>query len=121
MTDKKTLARGGVLAAMLLLWANSSFVYSLQQFDVCQIFGAVYLEKDPRKADYKVFVENSETSSDLVVFKEDSRLFADKAGLWCFTDKPAFADFSVAYVDKKGQADFSVFFTDREFFAGCNK
>ncbi len=104
-----------------MLLVSSPLVYSLQEFDYCQIFGSVYLEKDPRKADYKIFLDDSETFSDVVVFKEDSRLFADKPGLWCFTDKKAFADFSVCFVDKKGQADFSVFFTDTESFAGCNK
>jgi hypothetical protein len=89
------------------------------QLDVCRIFGAVYEEKNPRYADYRVHVEESEDFSDLVVFRQDNRLFADRAGLWFFTDKKEFADFSVYFDKQRGTADFSISFTDTESFAGC--
>lgn len=89
------------------------------QVDVCRIFGAVYEEKNPRFADYRVYVEDSEAFSDLVVFRQDNRLFADRPGLWYFSPKREFADFSVYFESKRGTADFSIFFTETESFAGC--
>ena len=98
---------------------SSPFVFS-SQVDFCKLFGAVYIEKSPQKADFRVYKEESEAFCNIKVFEVDSRLYADNEGLWHFTDKKAFADFSVYFEPKKGLADFSVFFTDVESFAGCN-
>jgi hypothetical protein len=47
-------------------------------------------------------------------------VYADREGLWYFTDKKEFADFTVYFEPKKGLAEFSVYFIDVESFAGCN-
>ncbi|MFC7666136.1 hypothetical protein ACFQT0_00810 [Hymenobacter humi] len=56
----------------------------------CKIYGSVYLETDPSRRSYcfgTVYVEPEEAFADLIVFKENNKLFADKAGLWA--DAPA--------------------------------
>lgn len=90
-----------------------------RQVDVCRLFGAVYEEKNPRFADYRVYIEESEAFSDLVVFRQDNRLFADRPGLWYFSPKRDFADFSVYFDSKRGTADFAIYYTETESFAGC--
>jgi len=55
-----------------------------------------------------------------LVFETDNSLFADKPGIWYFTDDRAFADFAIYFVESKNNADFTVYFTSFESFAGCN-
>ncbi|MDZ7605200.1 MAG: DUF6150 family protein [Cyclobacteriaceae bacterium] len=111
--------RGVILIAVVFLSGGSPFAFS-GQVDFCKIFGSVYVEKSPQKADYRVFKEESEVFSTLKVFPVDARPYADKEGLWHFTDKKEFADFSIYYEPKRALADFSVYFIDVESFAGCN-
>lgn len=103
----------------ILLIGDAPSVFSAQ-VDFCRLFGAVYIEKNPRLADFRVFEEESEAFSTIKVFEVESRVYADQQGLWHFTDKKAFADFTVYFETKKGLADFSVYFIDVESFAGCN-
>ena len=108
------------LVTFFLVIVDSPVIFSYQ-VDYCRIFGSVYVEKNPRYADYHVFIEESEAFSDIIVFKADNRLFADRQGLWHFTDKKAFADFTIYYEKDRGLAEFSVFYTETESFAGCNR
>jgi hypothetical protein len=108
-----------VLISLLTVLCNSPSVFSAQP-DFCNVFGSVYIEKSAQAADYRVYVESSEAFSNIKVFKVDSRIYADGQGLWHFTDKKAFADFTVYFEPKKGLADFTVYFIDVESFAGCN-
>lgn len=108
------------LVVLLLAPGGSPVVFS-SQIDYCRIFGAVYVEKNPRQADYHVYIEDSEAFADIVIYKADNRLFADKEGLWYFTDKKAFADFTVYFEKDRGLAEFSICYTDTESFAGCNR
>jgi hypothetical protein len=88
----------------------------------CDVFGQIYVEKDPYLATFRVFVEkNNEFNADVVVFEENNALFADKPGFWYFTDKRGFANYSIAYVQDRNVADFVIYFTNRELYAGCNK
>lgn len=92
------------------------------QPDYCNLYGTVYIEqKNPRLADFRVFVEETEGSADIWVYNMEEKLFADKPGLWHITDKKAFADFIIYYEKEKYLADFSVYFIDVESFAGCNE
>ena len=94
---------------------------SLFQPNYCHLYGTVYFEQqDPRNADFRVFVEETEGSADIWIYKTEEKLFADKPGLWHVTDKKAFADFIIYIEDNKYLADFSVYFIDVESFAGCN-
>lgn len=86
---------------------------------ICKIYGSVYFEKDPKKADFKVFVETSEAFSDLMVYLQNNRLFADKAGLWYVTEKRDIADFRIFIAEEKRGTDFSIYYTTTESFAGC--
>ena len=116
-----TYLRGIVLILMLICSGNSPAVYSSQgQVNFCQLFGSVYIEKNPKLADFRVYEEDSEAFCDIKIFKVESRVYADREGLWHFTDTEAFADFSIYFEKKKGLADFSVYFIDVESFAGCN-
>jgi hypothetical protein len=108
-----------VLIVLLLIIGNSPSVFS-GQVEFCKLFGSVYIEKNPRAADFRVYEEDSEAFCDVKVFKVESRVYADQEGLWHITDKKAFADFSIYLEPTKGLADFSVYFIDVESFAGCN-
>jgi len=109
-----------VLIAIIFLSGGSPSALSSQE-DFCKIFGSVYVEKSALKADFRVFKEESEAFSTIKVFPVEARPYADKEGLWHFTDKKEFADFSIYYEPKRALADFSVYFIDVESFAGCNK
>ena len=103
----------------LILVGVSANVVHAQGFDVCQLYGVVYITENPNEANFKVFVEDSEAFADLVVFKEENRLMADEPGIWYITDTPAFANFSVFIERRRGLADFAIFYTDILSFAGC--
>ena len=94
------------------------------EVEFCQIFGAVYLERDPRQRGLCAFIayeEPEEAFADLSVYKEDNRLFADRQGLWYVTPTRAFADYIVFVTPTRGQADFAIFYTPTRSFAGCRK
>lgn len=87
--------------------------------DLCELKGSVYVTDRREQAHFLVYVEEYETSADLVVFSEENRLFADQPGVWYFTDKPAFANFRIYLTDSRAFADFSIAYTDVASFAGC--
>jgi Family of unknown function (DUF6150) len=92
--------------------------------DPCKLYGAVYLERDPRRRGFcsaTVYVEQQEAFANLVVYQEANKLFADKAGLWYITDARDFADFTVLVTDNRSFADFGIFYTKVRSFAGCRK
>lgn len=113
------LIRRIVLIVVLMIVGNSPSVFS-SQVDFCKLFGAVYVEKNPKFADFRVYEEDSEAFCDIKVFEMESRVYADQPGLWHFTETKAFADFTIYFEPKKGLAEFSVYFIDVESFAGCN-
>lgn len=106
-----------ILLGFLILVAISGL--EAQKMDVCNIFGSVYVTKNPKEADFVIFVEESEAFADLIVFKEDNRLFADQKGLWFFTEAIAFANFVVFITDNVDLADFTIFYIETPSFAGC--
>lgn len=93
--------------------------------DVCRIYGRVYLDKgQPRDIGIPYFVvyqEKNDAFADLVVFKEDNRLFADGPGLWYVTEERGLADFILYVTDRRGFADFTFQYTDARSFAGCKE
>ncbi len=103
---------------ILVLMGVNEVVYA-QGFNTCQLYGVVYVTENPSEANFKVFVEESEAFADLVVFREDNRLMADRPGIWFEADSPAFANFSVYIEKNRGLADFAIFYTDVLSFAGC--
>lgn len=109
-----------VLIGVLVIIGSSPSVFSAQM-DFCKLFGSVYIEKNPKIADFRVYEEDSEAFCDIKVFEVESRVYANQEGLWHFTDTKAFADFTIYFEPKKGLADFSVYFIDVESFSGCNK
>jgi len=104
---------------LTLTGVGGSVVYG-QGFDVCQLYGVVYVTEHPNEANFRIFIEDSEAFADLVVFPEDNRLMADEPGIWYMSDTPVFANFSVYFERSRGLADFSIFYTDVLSFAGCN-
>ena len=103
----------GIIACLALSFSGFA------QAPYCQLSGAVLEEKNPSRAQFRIFREESESFADLIVFRSENHLFADKPGKWFFTDSRALARFSVFWVEDRSQADFSVFFTETESFAGC--
>jgi hypothetical protein len=90
--------------------------------DFCRIYGSVYLERDPRKqagTQFTIYEETEEAFANLVVYKEDNKLFADVPGLWYITTNRDFADFVVFVSPNRNLADFGVYFTPTRSFAGC--
>lgn len=90
-----------------------------QQKPHCQLAGSVYVVKDRPRAMYRVYIEPNEAFADMLVVKVDNKLFADKGGLWHFTDTFAAADFTIFIEKERSLADFSIHFIDTESFAGC--
>ena len=107
------------LVLPLLLLGSAATAQSRTEF--CDVYGAVYLEKDRRLANVVVYVEESEAFAQLSVFRTDNVLFADRSGLWHVVDHPQLARYRVYVVDNRAFADFTVFFTDVESFAGCRQ
>ncbi|MCG8474670.1 MAG: DUF6150 family protein [Cytophagales bacterium] len=90
-----------------------------QPVSPCQVFGKIFYTKTKQEAQVWVYVEDSEGLADLIVYKEENELFADKAGLWCKTAKKKFADYRVYITDNPEEAHFCIFYTDEPDFAGC--
>ena len=106
---------------LTLLPAKASAVSSLEP---CKIFGSVYLETDPARRSYcfgTVYVEPQEAFADLLVFKEDNKLFADKTGLWADAPARDFADYVLFVTPDRSKADFSIHYTMVRSFAGCRQ
>jgi hypothetical protein len=108
-----------LLPLALLLSGNSVCNAQVVNPIICKIYGSVYIEKDPKKADFRVFIETSPAFADLMVYIQNNRLFADNAGLWFMTEKRDIADFRIYIMDEKKGADFSICYTTTESFAGC--
>ncbi|TGE14862.1 hypothetical protein E5J99_14560 [Hymenobacter elongatus] len=92
--------------------------------DPCRIYGSIYLETDPVRRSYcfaTVYLEPEEAFADLLVYKEDNKLFADKAGFWYQTPTRDFADYMLYVTDNRALADFYIHYTDSRSFAGCRK
>ena len=92
--------------------------------EFCSIYGSVFLTSDPkykRMARYIVYLEPDEAFANLVVFKEENKLFADKPGLWYPAPAHDFADHILFVTTNRAFADFSVFYTKSRSFAGCKE
>lgn len=90
--------------------------------DYCAIYGAVYLERDPRyknTASKIVFLNEEEAFANMVVYRETNKLFADGTGIWYITPNKAFANHILYVTDQRYQADFTVYFTDVRSSATC--
>ena len=91
-----------------------------QRLKPCEIFGSVYFVSDRAQADFSIYLEETESFADLVVFREDNALYADKSGVWFIADRPGLAQYLVYVETIKGRANFSVHYTETRSFAGCN-
>jgi len=90
----------------------------------CKIYGSVYLETDPSRRSYcfgTVYVEPEEAFADLIVFKEENKLFADRAGLWHAAPVRDFADYVLFVTTDRSRADFAIHYTTVRSFAGCKQ
>lgn len=86
----------------------------------CELKGSACIVDNPQQADYKIYIDDSEAFADMLVFKTDNSLYADKPGVWYFVKNRGFANFTIYLVDAKGKADFSIYYTTIESMAGCN-
>ncbi|PIB37054.1 hypothetical protein BFP72_17410 [Reichenbachiella sp. 5M10] len=89
--------------------------------DPCEIYGKVYFSPDPRQADFSVYVEETESFADVIVFEEANALYADRAGHWSTVPNRGMADVYIYLERNRSLADFSIYYTDYESFAGCNR
>ena len=92
--------------------------------DHCRIYGSVYLERDPKyknDARYTVFLNEDEAFADMVVYRENNKLFADATAVWYITPKKAFADHILFVTDNRNLADITVHFTTVRSFATCRE
>ena len=99
--------------------ANNGFAENKFDADFCKIYGNVFVETNKALANYRVFVEESESFADLVVHKQINQLMADRSGQWHFVKDRAFADFTIYYEEVKAFSNFSIAVTENEAFAGC--
>ncbi|PJJ48792.1 DUF6150 family protein [Hymenobacter chitinivorans] len=102
----------------------ASAAVPLGSIDPCLIYGSIYLETDPYRRSYcfaTVYLEPEEAFADLLVYQEDNKLFADKAGFWYQTPTRDFADYVLFVTDKRALADFYIHYTKSRSFAGCRK
>ena len=109
-----------IISFLMIGFSDGSTELEVRRVDPCQIFGSIYVTNDIRKANYRVYLEDSELNADLVVFKEDNKLMANKEGLWYETSNIGFAQYAIYYEEEEAHADFSVYFTEVPAFAGCN-
>ncbi len=106
---------------------NPSVVYvkkASREPEFCRIYGSVYLTSDPKYkslARYIVYLEPEEAFANLVIFKEENKLFADKPGLWYPAPAHDFADYVLFVTTNRAFADFSVHYTKARSFAGCKE
>jgi len=92
--------------------------------DASKIFGSIYLETDPHRRSYcfaTIYEEPEPAFADVLVFKEESKLFADKSGVWYFTPTRDFADYVLFVTKDRGQADFSIHYTKVRSYAGVQR
>ena len=92
--------------------------------DYCKIYGAVYLERDPKyknTAAHTVFLNEEEAFANMIVYRENNKLFADATAIWYLTPNKAFADHILYVTDNRNFADFSVHFTNVRSFATCRE
>ncbi len=85
----------------------------------CRIMGNIFITEVRSQAEFTFYLEESEAFADLLVFPVDSRVFADRAGLWHIVDSPALADFILFKEKERGYAHFKMYYTETESFAGC--
>lgn len=105
---------------MIFLWLWLTAVSPVQTM-YCDIQGSMYVVDKPHLADFIVYEEGSETFSDLIVFEQKNRLYANKKGMWHFEKEQSFARYKIFFTDRPREADFKVYFTKFESFAGCNQ
>ncbi len=92
--------------------------------EYCSIYGSVYLTADPKYkslARYVVYIEPEEAFANLLVFKEENKLFADKPGFWYPAPAHDFADYILLVTTNRAFADFSIHYTKSRSFAGCKE
>lgn len=90
-----------------------------QNGQICELYGSVFIEDNPKNANYIVFLEESESAANMLVFREENRLFADKKGIWNFTKNRGSANFTIYFETDRRFADFSIYYTNVDSFAGC--
>lgn len=116
------------LALLPLLFAseNKSEVATIATTDrnICRVYGAVYLERDPKyknTASFTVYLNEDEAFANMVVYRENNKLFADGTAIWYLTPSKAFADHILYVTENRNFADFTVHYTDVRTFATCRE
>lgn len=113
------LKRALISIAFVVIMISGEEALVPEQNRFCHVFGSIAVVEDPRRAHYKVYIEESEGLADLIVFDEEIKLYADRRGIWHFMENPGLADYVIYFEETKSFADFSIFYTDIESFAGC--
>lgn len=87
--------------------------------DKCRIYGKMFIVQDKTRADFSIYVDDSEGLADIIVYQHSNKFYADRPGQWFFTPNRAEADFWVFIETTRGYADFIIAYTQTESFAGC--
>lgn len=99
---------------------GSAFSQRLGLVQICNLRGYVFQLDDPYMADVKVFVEENEVFSQLLVYKTDMLTFQGAtSGVWCWVKDRTLADFTIGFVTSANQADVVITYTNFESLAGC--
>ena len=89
--------------------------------DPCNLQGTVFVETNKSRADFSVYVDSNSATVDLIVFPESRHLYANRTGLWHFTEDRSIANLVIFYEKSRAAANIVIQFTKTESFAGCNQ
>lgn len=113
----KKISKILLLVATLLTITSTKIKTTKNNY--CDIYGVIYFEKNRYAAQASIFIEEDETRANLLVFKEDNKLFADQEGLWYITENPSIAHYRLYKTNERRDADITIAFIEERAFVGC--
>lgn len=108
-------------ALCILGLASEELAAQQSRLDFCQIYGGIYFVQDRAKANFSVYLEESETFANLKVYQQNNILFADRSGQWYITENKVQANYLVYIETKRSMADFTIHYVSAESYAGCTQ
>lgn len=82
-----------------------------------KLYGRIKVVQSVHEADYSVYVSESSSWTDLLVFVADCMSMADKPGYWYFVNDSS-CDFKIRFVNSRTEADVFIAFTNSHSWVG---
>jgi len=100
----------------------SDYKVKSQVPDICRVYGAIYVETQNRnRADMMVYVDKDGAFPEMKVFVQENQFYADRPGMWYFTNDRYQADFVIFIEKEEGRTRHIISYTDLESEAGCRQ